>query len=78
MENNRIERLITGESYVEVTLGETTEVVSFEVPDMKQRIGDPINGHYTTVFATTKEKRYLLVEINEWHHVVRAEFYDVE
>lgn len=73
-----IRSLITGEQDEEVTIDGKTMIVTYEMPEMKTRIGDPLNGHYTTVFATTEEKTYLLVEINEFCNVVRAEFYKVE
>lgn len=72
---NAIRRLLAGEKDVEVTIGGETLTVTFERPGMRTCIGDPINGHYTTVFETTEEKTYLLVEISEWCHVVRANFY---
>lgn len=72
-----IRSLITGEQDVEVTIDGKTMIVTHEMPGMKTRIGDPLNGHYTTVFGTTEENTYLLVEINEFCHVVREEFYKV-
>ena len=73
-----IRSLIAGEKDVDVTIGEDTIRATYEMPGMKTRIGDPLNGHYTTVFATTEEKTYLLVEISEFCNVVRAEFYKVD
>lgn len=73
-----IRRLITGEQDVEVTIDGKTMIITHEIPGMKTRIGDPLNGHYTTVFGTTEEDVYFLVEINEFCNVVREEFYKVE
>lgn len=70
-----IRRLLAGEKDVEVTIGSETLTVTFERPGMRTCIGDPLNGHYTTVFETSDEYTFLLVEISEWCHVVRADFY---
>ena len=69
-----IRSLIAGEKNVEVTIDGDTFTVTHEISEHRRSIGDPINGNYIAIYATTDEHTYLFVRINEWCNIYSSEF----
>lgn len=70
--------LIAGAHNVDVKVNGETIRATHEVSELRKFSGDPLNGNYTAVYATTEDGIFLFVRVKEWSDVYSMEFGKME